>query len=252
MIPLYIVLVSGIVLGYVGWFANQFRRDYLTTWKGHRIQVIHRAFNMDVLVDGQTVLSQVKKKSHSISVHFGDNGQCTLFVSPHVDSNGTIDTIQIAVNDEILSVLMAPTNFWGSTIEPNTQLPRLLIDAPRDIEISDSRFPPAKRFYDRLRQHNHPDPNFVPNLDKIFQTLIGRFQRLEELQASLADYEQLGTDIEPLQKMQEQQERDIQSMLQGLQEMHIHIMQIQDASDTEHIQELEDIVARLQVEVEMT
>ena len=251
MIPLYIVLVSGIVFGYIGWFVNQFRRDYLTTWKGHHIQVIHRAFNMDVLVNGQTVLSQVKKNSHSIPVHFGDNGQHTLFIGPRVDSNGTSDSIQIAVNDEVLSVLMAPTNFWGSTIEPDTQLPMLRIDAPRNIEISDPRFPPAKRFYDRLRQHNHPDPNFVSNLDGIYQTLVGRFQRLEELQASLADYEQLGTDIGPLQEMQEQQERDIQSMLQGLQEMHIHILQIQDASDTNQLKELEDIVARLQVEVEM-
>ena len=251
MIPLYIMLVSGILFGYIGWFANQFRRDYLSTWRGHRVQVIHRAFNMDVLVDGQTVLSQVKKKTHSIPVYFGDHGQCTLFVSPHVDSNGTIDTIQIAVNDEILSVLMAPTNFWGSTIELDNQLRRLLIDAPKNIEISDPRFQPAKRFYDRLRQHNHPDPTFVPTLDKIFQTLVGRFQRLEELKASLTDYEQLGTDIRPLQEMQAQQERDIESMLRGLQEMHIHIIQIQDASDTNHIAELEDIVARLHIEVEM-
>ena len=252
MIPLYVVVGTFSVLLYIGWMTLQFRRDYLTTWQGHRIQIVHRAFNMDVIVNEQLVLSQVKKKSHTVPVQFGAEGQCRLLISPHVDSNGTIDTIQVAVDDEILPVLKAPTNFWGNTIDPTKNVPLLLTEQADSIEILDERYPAAKRLYERIRQQNHHDPEFVPALDTIFQTLLSRFRRLEEIEASLKDYQQLGTDTAPVEVLQQQQEIDINTMLQGLQELHVHIVQIQDASDTEQTEKLKHIVYRLEAELELT
>ena len=96
MVYVYLLMGSLLIMGYITWMLTLFRRDYLAEWQGHRIQVIHRIFGLDILIDDQLILGQVNKETHRIPVSFEPEGTRQLTITPQ-RHNGKITTMEISI-----------------------------------------------------------------------------------------------------------------------------------------------------------
>ena len=64
----FLLSISAGIVAIVGITVFTYRRDYIAIWKGHRIQIVVRAFGMDVMIDNTKILENSKKK-HPIGTH---------------------------------------------------------------------------------------------------------------------------------------------------------------------------------------
>ena len=244
-----IYLLGAIVVGVVGTHIVQYRKDYLGTWNGHQIQIVYKYLSFDILVDDEVIIENARHFELTLQHIFPLYGEQTIQIFPRKDSNRRIISIDLMIGKDVVPLIQAPQNFFGNTVRK--QLPKLKGNSALRLGITDPRLQSAQNLHRNIKAEIGEDTEITKLLDRMMSELVNHLEIAERIQSSEDDYAALGGNQDGISEAKEQNNKRIELLLTGLQDIHLTVLQRNVLSRDSLEEDLMTILARLDTQIEM-
>lgn len=249
----------GALAGLQLWFSD---RQWVTTWRGHRVHVQHHQGRFVVCVDDEVILSQHRLrfgKQHTEAWSHPALGETTVAISRDTIGHHGEYTISMTIGDERLPLAELPRKWHGARTLIGLQsiVPGSLAEMWEGLShttvepLGDARWLAACRLLELSRQSNA----MTPQTRQAANHLQGVLRRSFEARLRLGDdaVEALGeVDQEQLAAARTALEARIQSALEAVKSLHMAMISIESQADETHeLSRVHQTLAQLQAEDEV-
>ena len=242
-------ILAAFIVGVVGIHVIQYRKDYFGTWNGHQIQIVYKYLSFDILVDNDVVIANAKHSELTLQHTFPLYGEQSIQIFPRKDSNSITVSIDLVIAEDVVPLIQAPQNFFGNTVQK--QLPKLKSHSPARLGISDPRLQSAQNLHRNIKAEIGEDTEISKLLDRMMSELVNHLEIAERIESSEDDYAVLGGNQDGIAEAKEQNNKRIELLLTGLQDIHLTILQRNVLSRDSLEEDLMTILARLDTQIEM-
>ena len=247
--PLVVFIVALLLLISFGAYTQFYRKDFLGTWKGQRLQIVYRYSSIDILIDDQFILQNIHTKhSQTLQCRVPLLGQKQIQLPTQNTSNQEIPSMTVLIDDESVLLTQAPLNFWG-----NTQLSSIeMIETQQQtFPTDDPRLHSAHNLYQSIKKEIGEDEETATLLQSMMTELVNHIEIERRIEASQSDYEALGSSQNEIQSTKEHNAQRIQMLLNGLQDIHLTVIQRTVISRENLSGDIQRILAKMEAQIEV-
>ena len=238
-------LIGAFILGVVGIHVIRYRKDYLGTWNSHQIQIVYKYLSFDILVDNDVVIENAKHSNLTLQHTFPLYGEQSIHINPRKEFND----VTISIGEDVVPLMQVPQNFFGNTVRK--QLPKLKASSTPRPGISDPRLQSAQNLHRNIKAEIGKDTEISKLLDRMMSELVNHLEIAERIQSSEEDYAALGGNQDGISEAKTQNNKRIDLLLTGLQDIHLTVLQRNVLSRDSLEQDLMIILAQLDTQIEM-
>ena len=252
--PLVTFIIVLMVLLSFGAYTHLYRKDFLGTWKGQRLQIVYRYSHMDILLDDQAVMHNIKHE-HTQNLHctFPLLGQKKLQLLLKRDSSGEVASIEVLIDDETVTLNQMPLNFWGNTDPSNRSKNRMIEDQQQTMPLDDSRLQSARNLYQSIKSEldEDEDGETAALLQRMMTELVNHLEIGRRIEESQSDYQALGSSQVEIESTKNQNEQRIQMLLNGLKDIHLTVIQRTVISRENLSGDIQRILSKIEAQIEV-
>ena len=246
--PLLTFVVVLMLLLSFGAYTHFYRRDFLGTWRGHRLQIVYRYSSIDILIDGQVILQNINQPPpQTLHCTVPLLGQKEIQLLTEYAPNGEIASLNVLIDDESSPLTQAPLNIWG-----NTELSRIeMVETQQTLPADDLRLQSAHNLYQSIKKELGEDEETATLLQHMMTELVNHIEIERRIEASQSDYEALGSSQNKIQSTKEHNSQRIEILLDGLQAIHLTVIQRTVISRENLSEDILRILAKMEAQIEV-